>query len=151
MNNKKICRKQMRQSSKYTITEMQLFVDWKMLARLWSKADRVTDWCSKYLLQFYIYPTQKWEGEENRSPHFISILLNTRIPYQKVNFWMLPAFKTATAVRAINYLIKWTHLSLCSSLAMDWIFKIIPTLTKFPQFLPMHIPHSPFPSQVKTS
>lgn len=47
----------MKQSSNYPITEMQLFVDWKMLTRLLSKADRIVDWHSKYLLQFYIYQT----------------------------------------------------------------------------------------------
>lgn len=128
----------MKQSSNYTLTEMQLFDDWKILTRLMSKADRIMDWCSQYLLQFYIYQTQKWERKQNRS-HFISTLFNTGIASQKVNFWKLPAFRTATrdsngsenwfrtatVVCAINYLIKWTHLPPCSSSAMGWIVKII--------------------------
>lgn len=42
----------MKQSSNYTIIEMQLLVDRKMPVRLLNRADQIVDCCSKDLLQF---------------------------------------------------------------------------------------------------
>lgn len=105
-----------------------------MLVRLLNRADQTVDCCSKDLLQFCIYQTQKWKRKENRSYNFISLLFNPGISQQKVNFRNLPAFeitcscsenwsRTATVVCAINYLIKLTQLPLCSSSARGLIFK----------------------------
>lgn len=133
---------------------MQLFVDWKMLARLLSRQN-----CGLVLkipTAILYLPNIETRKERNKVSSFHLSPINTGTAYQKVNFSKLPAFRTATdtdsehtVVCAINYLIKRTHLPLCSSWAMGWIFKIISTLTKFVQYLPMHIPHSSFPSQVK--
>lgn len=49
----------MKQSSNYPITKMQLLVDRKIPVRLLNRADQIEDECSKDLLQFCIYQTQK--------------------------------------------------------------------------------------------